>query len=213
MVYDHVAIDIAPNFGGLSGSVPSNISQGQIVTHTINTTLPSSMQNENHVWVNVLLLDNNNEGVVVNANYKKLTNKVGLDENDKVVASVYPNPATDFFSVELEENTDFSLELINTVGQIVYRAAFTDSKDAVVNTADLAKGMYILNIRSGNGVSSTERSRYPISLFGLNFLKSHAPGRGYFFCLTNISEYALFSEDHGPVPFYTLASTGAGKIA
>ena len=154
MKYDHVVVGVVPQFEGAAGSVPSSIAFQQNVTYNFSTTLPAPVMNANHVYVNVLLLDNANGGVVVNANYKKLTNVVDLDENDLLEASVFPNPARDFFTVELVENADFELELVNAMGQVVLKQSYTDRNSAYISTGDLASGMYILNVTSGNKYSS-----------------------------------------------------------
>jgi len=154
MVYDHVVRGVVPQFEGAAGSVPSSITFPQNVTYTFTTTLPSSVNNANHVYVNVLLLDANNGGVVVNANYKKLTTVVDLEEKELLEASVFPNPARDFFTVELAENSNFQLELVNAMGQVVLKQSYTDRNSAFISTADLASGMYILNITAGDKYSS-----------------------------------------------------------
>lgn len=154
MVYDHVLRGVEPQFEGATGSVPANITFQQNVTYSFSTTLPSSITNANHAYVNVLLLDYNKGGEVVNANMKKLTNVVDLDENDLLEASVYPNPARDFFTVALAENADFELELVNAMGQVVAKQSYTDRNSASISTGNLASGMYILNITSGDKYSS-----------------------------------------------------------
>lgn len=154
MQYDHVVVGVVPQYEGAAGSVPANISFQQNVTYTFNTTLPAPVMNANHVYVNVLLLDNANGGIVVNAAHKKLNTVIDLVENDLIEASIYPNPARDYFQVELAENTDFELELVNTMGQVVFKQSYTDRNTAVISTSDLAKGMYILNIISGEKYSS-----------------------------------------------------------
>ncbi|WP_169312776.1 T9SS type A sorting domain-containing protein [Owenweeksia hongkongensis] len=80
---------------------------------------------------------------------------IGLAEiNAAETASVYPNPATDKFFVELNEPTDFNVQLSTTTGQVVRVADFTKTTKAEINTNGLAKGVYILNISSDNGTSS-----------------------------------------------------------
>ncbi len=154
MRYDHVVRSVVPQFEGAAGSVPSNITFQQKVTYTFTTTLPATVDNPNHVYANVLLLDQGNGGVVVNATHAKLTTVVDIEENELIEASIYPNPARDYFQVELAENTDFDLELVNATGQVVLRQSYNDRNTAFISTADLAKGMYILNITSGDKFSS-----------------------------------------------------------
>ncbi len=156
MVYHHVARSLEPSWAGAAGSVPSTVVLNQKVNYTFNTTLPSSVINPNHVRVAVLLLDNKRGGEVVNANEKKLTNVVGIDEVEALEASIFPNPASNFFNIELAENTNFSFELVNSIGQTVMVQDYTDAHRATVNTENLAKGIYFLTLKSG-AKSSTMR--------------------------------------------------------
>lgn len=155
MRYDHVVVGVVPAYEGAAGSVPANISFQQNVTYTFSTSLPARVLNANHVYVNVLLLDQNNGGIVVNAAHKKLTNVVDLEETELLEATVFPNPARDFFQVELAENADFSLELVNAVGQVVLKENYTDRNQVFISTSDLATGMYILNLRTAEGKYSS----------------------------------------------------------
>ena len=80
---------------------------------------------------------------------------IGLaEENAAGKASVYPNPATDKFFVELQEPTNFNVQLTTVTGQVVRTADFAKTAKAEINTAGLAKGVYILNVSSDNGSSS-----------------------------------------------------------
>lgn len=154
MLYDHVVRGVEPQFEGAPGSVPSTVTFQQNVTYNFSTTLPAVVDNPNHVYVSVLLVDQGNGGEVINANYKKLTTVVDLEENNLLEASIYPNPARDFFQVELAENSDFELELVNATGQVVLKQSYTDRNQVWISTNDLAKGMYILNLTSGDKYSS-----------------------------------------------------------
>lgn len=156
MVYHHVARSLEPSWAGAAGSVPSTLVFNQNVKYSFNTTLPSEVINPNHVRVAVLLLDNKKGGEVVNANEKKLTNVVGIEEVEALQANIFPNPASNFFNIELAENTDFSFELVNSIGQTVMVQNYTDAHTATVNTENLAKGVYFLNLKAGEQ-SSTMR--------------------------------------------------------
>lgn len=154
MVYDHVAISLSPNFDGNAGDIPSNISFNQTVNTTLTTTLPASAQNEDHVYVNVILLDANDGGRAINSDHMKLTTNVSLDENDLIKANLYPNPAKDVLNVELFEQTDFSVEIVNAVGQVVLVDSFEKTDRARINTSNLKAGMYLVNIVAGSEKST-----------------------------------------------------------
>lgn len=73
---------------------------------------------------------------------------------------VYPNPATDKFSIEFEltEATKLDINLMNAIGQKVTSIEsgnFNGGEHLInVNTADLAAGTYFITIRSEEGVTT-----------------------------------------------------------
>jgi hypothetical protein len=63
---------------------------------------------------------------------------------------IYPNPANDLFNVELGTlNKNTSLEIINTLGQVVYQSIITD-QHSQIDIQHLSKGVYTVVISSGN---------------------------------------------------------------
>lgn len=154
MVYHHVAREIYPSYSGAQGSVPTTIAFEDEITYSFSEPLPSSVLNPNHVKVAVILLNQNNGGEVVNADEKKLTNVVSLDELDILEVNVYPNPASDYLNIELYENKDFSVELVNSIGQVVLTDSFTKTDFATINTSNLAKGVYFLKLNAGDQTST-----------------------------------------------------------
>jgi Secretion system C-terminal sorting domain/Redoxin len=71
--------------------------------------------------------------------------------------NVAPNPANEQLRVEytLKSSTDVQVTLVNTVGQVVRSiqagAVATGQQFAMVPTADLANGIYVLNLRTAEG--------------------------------------------------------------
>ena len=79
-----------------------------------------------------------------------LTNEeaAGLGDNDLVGASVYPNPATNVINVDFSSNVELkSAVLFDVLGKNTGAALVNGS----MNIADLAAGVYILNIETNNG--------------------------------------------------------------
>lgn len=79
---------------------------------------------------------------------------IGIAELETINTSVYPNPATDKFFIEMEENMDFTVEVSNTVGQVVSVTSYTNTDKAEINTTDFAQGVYMINVKSDKGSSS-----------------------------------------------------------
>jgi len=75
-----------------------------------------------------------------------LTN-VGIKENNtSAYIKISPNPAKDNLTIETISNTVQSLEIVNLIGQTVYKSNI--NKKATVNTSAFAKGVYILKLSS-----------------------------------------------------------------
>jgi hypothetical protein len=94
-------------------------------------------------------------GCVVTMNYT-ITAPLGLvegpvDGNIKV----YPNPATDNVTIEIEGFEVDQVTIVNLVGEVVYRQLPIDKKFNV-NVGDLAPGMYFVQFQMGEN-STTQR--------------------------------------------------------
>ncbi|MBO6026528.1 MAG: T9SS type A sorting domain-containing protein, partial [Bacteroidales bacterium] len=75
----------------------------------------------------------------------------GVAENQNVNVSVYPNPANDMFTINVNAD-NFKYQLVNSLGQVVYSG--NASNKAVVSVSELNKGVYFLRITTGNQVKT-----------------------------------------------------------
>jgi Zn-dependent metalloprotease len=80
-------------------------------------------------------------------------NCLGLQTPDAAMGiSVYPNPATNFVTVELSGNLqNAELNLTDMLGQLVYTVN-TDQSKVNINTAALPRGIYLLQVKTANGI-------------------------------------------------------------
>ena len=65
------------------------------------------------------------------------------------VFNLYPNPAFDNFTIEVNKELDLShtrLSIVNVVGEKVLEKSFTERHTATVNISNLAKGVYFVKI-------------------------------------------------------------------
>jgi hypothetical protein len=72
---------------------------------------------------------------------------------------VYPNPATDLVKIEANTEQDIVVEVRNIIGQVLIQSvapAANGKVDYKLNTASLSKGVYLLNLKSKSG-STTSR--------------------------------------------------------
>ena len=102
--------------------------------------------------------------------YQSAYAKIGYDplsveENEAFVsAKVYPNPTYDNSTVvfNLTESQDVSVEIVNTLGQVVESVELKNVEagrvEYTMNTSSLAEGMYTVSIQSATGSISTRLS-------------------------------------------------------
>jgi len=62
---------------------------------------------------------------------------------------VYPNPSLGSFTISLEESSEFAVSVINVLGQTVYTNVI-DSELTKVNLTGISKGMYTVELSSGD---------------------------------------------------------------
>lgn len=79
---------------------------------------------------------------------------VNVEEMEKENITVYPNPATNKFTVNLAGSEKANIELFNLVGQRVYNGTATDK--AEINVANFRAGIYMLKV-SQNGKVYTSK--------------------------------------------------------
>ena len=80
---------------------------------------------------------------------------VAVENNEAIRFSVYPNPTEGLLNVELAEGGQFSLFVYNTNGmQMMRREGLVDNTR--VDLSGLAHGMYIVEIRTAEGVVRTK---------------------------------------------------------
>lgn len=79
---------------------------------------------------------------------------VNVPEIEKTNPTVYPNPATNNFTVNLGNDEKANIQLFNIVGQQVYSETITGS--AQVNVANLNSGVYMLKINQNGKVYTTK---------------------------------------------------------
>jgi PKD repeat protein len=80
-------------------------------------------------------------------------NSIGIGENQLKEARTYPNPATDYLTIELPEaltQTRFSLYSVN--GVLITEQEVIAGSQKVIDVSKLPRGIYILRLESTNSV-------------------------------------------------------------
>ena len=79
---------------------------------------------------------------------------VNVPELEKKNLTVYPNPATNHFTINTGNDEKASIQLFNIVGQQVYSETFTGS--TTVSVANLHSGVYMLKVNQNGKVYTTK---------------------------------------------------------
>jgi PKD repeat protein len=95
-------------------------------------------------------------------NVKILGSLVGVDEMVEIPfdrISIFPNPVSSAFTIQYDSNvaSELSVTMTSTTGQIVYQTiqkAGIGTTMIPVSASKLPKGVYVVSIKSANGVSS-----------------------------------------------------------
>ncbi len=89
-----------------------------------------------------------------------IQNCTGIESNtDESVLSIYPNPNTGSFTLELNANDQLKLKVINAIGEVVYKIDQLDVNGFYVKSIELnnlAEGVYYLRLE-GNTMIKTEK--------------------------------------------------------
>ena len=78
---------------------------------------------------------------------------MGINEiSENKSFNIFPNPSSGNITILLKEkmlNEEFSLELLNLNGQIIYRKNYKLTNTVInINLPDITKGMYLIKLQS-----------------------------------------------------------------
>lgn len=84
---------------------------------------------------------------------KELTNSILSNSISEIAVQLYPNPTTRFvnLSFEVESNTSLSINVFNTIGQLVKPITFNQQvagkQELIIDVSNLTSGMYLLQVQ------------------------------------------------------------------
>ena len=79
---------------------------------------------------------------------------VGLKENEEQLnVNVYPNPVNDKLTIVLNSQSNAMIQLYNQLGELVFEEKI-QTNTSEINTFFLANGIYLLSIKTQEGISS-----------------------------------------------------------
>ncbi|MCT2562703.1 T9SS-dependent choice-of-anchor J family protein [Chryseobacterium herbae] len=153
MTYDHVGRMLLGGYTGQAGSVPTTITDGQVVNYLFTANIPTTY-NLAKVKAVVLLL-NGVTGEVINAR-SFLLGSLGTSttETNSNYLTVYPNPTSEYIKVQANKNVD--LKLYDVSGKVVLEKTNV-APDSPVSVEKLAKGVYIISITEKGSEPKTQK--------------------------------------------------------
>jgi hypothetical protein len=163
MHYDHVARAISPSWAGTPGGFPASISAGQQFSFNFTFTVPATW-NLNNMHIIGMLIDPstamNNAG---NGTMQRALG-LGVNSNNPVITNfkLFPNPANDgttFANVELQSASNVTMKIMDVTGAVVAERNYGELSGTnmlPIETGNFAKGIYIVEIQTGNEVSTTK---------------------------------------------------------
>lgn len=69
---------------------------------------------------------------------------LGVNDIKDSTVSIYPNPAKEYFQLQLKENKDCNIIVYNALGQVVLKRAVVNGE--MVDVSGLSKGVYYVNV-------------------------------------------------------------------
>ena len=101
---------------------------------TINTTLNGDLDMNNDTLVSSILFEN--------------CSTTGIEENNTSINfNVYPNPATDYVTIKLDESaSDIKVDLVSVTGKLIYSASSINNNRIGIDLSSVSKGVYFLKI-------------------------------------------------------------------
>lgn len=161
MQYDFVARQISGGFTGQAGSLPGTIAAGSTQNYTFSYTIPAAY-NVANMKVHVLLIDNESATVTI-LNAATGTIPMSIQDETGIIgqSSLFPNPTTgsSTLSYTLVEQGDVTINIYDAMGQLVSSQSegtvAPGTQNAMINTENLASGMYMVELVAGDSKSTT----------------------------------------------------------
>lgn len=126
-----------------------------------NDTLNYVLANNSEITPLAISFQFKNDGILGNMRQPILLSTSTLALNDENLPSlgIYPNPFSDEIIIS-RDNTSLellSIEIYNTLGAKVFNLDTITTKRTVINTQNLAKGVYLLRITDANGTATSRK--------------------------------------------------------
>ena len=75
---------------------------------------------------------------------------VGIEEANKALFSVSPNPSNGIFTITANNVDNYTLEVINVLGEVVSTKSIEGAMNETINVSDLNAGVYFIKVATAN---------------------------------------------------------------
>ncbi|PWW14291.1 MULTISPECIES: T9SS-dependent choice-of-anchor J family protein [unclassified Chryseobacterium] len=145
MVYDHVGRMLLGGYAGQAGSIPSTLTDGQVVNYTFTADIPTAY-NLDKIKVALLLLDGTTGEIVNAAGPFAINTTLGVHAAEKTNNEhiLYPNPAKDYFKIDGKGKAD--IKIFDVSGRIILEKENAEP-NTPISVHNFVKGTYLVSIK------------------------------------------------------------------
>jgi hypothetical protein len=155
--FNNVMMNMYPTETGTS---VTSLQAGSPININVNVPMAgTNVEQMSDLKVVIFVQDNVTKEILQSAWMDVLPNGIAdLDANGNGINAVYPNPTSDQFTMEytVTGNQNVTWTMTNVMGQVVRQGenqSATQGKNQVsIETADLAEGIYFMNLTTNEGV-------------------------------------------------------------
>lgn len=160
MVYNHVARAISPSFEGCKFSFPATVALNDVHTLNFSFTLDASWDTSKMHIVGMLIrpdgsIDNGSSTTIQDAVTNGFVPGVNTGITDYFVQpemSLYPNPVSDAFTIQLgKSHASINVEIRNNLGQLISSEIITNPNSQVQMNLEGNAGIYFVKVTANNG--------------------------------------------------------------
>lgn len=160
VIYDSIntALPFSPQINNTSGNLPDTLNwtlvSGNYTAHGGESYLIiGNFQNDSNTSISIVnpSASNNFSYVYIDDVSLVRCSSLGMSNyNNDININVFPNPITDKLTINIDYNEPTEISLYDITSRKLLQQTFTNS--TTVNTEQLAKGIYLYEVRNKNGV-------------------------------------------------------------
>ncbi len=162
MVYDFVARKIQGDFLGQPGSLPSSLTAGMTYNYSFPSWTIPSAYNASNMKAHVLLIDAENKIIMNGRSMPVVSTGIGQVVKGNYSLSVFPNPAQNQLSVDLnfKDSEKATLAITDMLGKVCYSqdlgSLISGTHRITVDISKFTSGTYFVTLNGTKGNATTK---------------------------------------------------------